>query len=255
MVLDVESGTIVGAAGGDVLRHRIATPGSTVKPFVLELALQEHRIAPDLTLACRRRLEIGGKRMDCSHADVMGSYNAVEALALSCNSYFAAVGARLQAGELERHFRELGFNHATGLLSGESEGRITEAHTVEQRELLALGAEGIEVTPLELANAYLRLARAAEKAAPVQKPVFEGLRRSADSGFAQMARPQGLSIAAKTGTSSDRGSAHTHAWLVGYAPAENPRIVVLVFLENGRGSSDAALAARTIFQAYADASR
>ena len=162
VVLQVQDGSLLGKSGGRILSQRAATPGSAIKPFVLEFALEHRRIAPDMSLACRRHLMIAGKRLDCTHPDVGTSYDPSEALAISCNSYFAVIGSRLQPGELERRYRELGFEHVTGLLPRESTGKIVDAHTNDERQLLALGAAGIEVTPLELASAYAKLARSVE---------------------------------------------------------------------------------------------
>jgi cell division protein FtsI/penicillin-binding protein 2 len=42
----------------------------------------------------------------------------------------------------------------------------------------------------------------------------------------------------------------THAWFVGFAPARNPQVAVVVFLERGQGGLDAAPLARKILQAW-----
>jgi cell division protein FtsI/penicillin-binding protein 2 len=53
-------------------------------------------------------------------------------------------------------------------------------------------------------------------------------------------------VAGKTGTSAG------HAWFAGFAPAERPEVVVVVFLESGTGGADAAPVAGTVFRAWAD---
>lgn len=59
-----------------------------------------------------------------------------------------------------------------------------------------------------------------------------------------------LVVAGKTGTAENPGSA-PHAWFAAYAPAEAPRLVVVVMLENGgEGSTQAAPLAREVFAAY-----
>ena len=60
-----------------------------------------------------------------------------------------------------------------------------------------------------------------------------------------------MKVAGKTGTAPAEEGPWTHAWFAGYAPADNPEIVVLVFLEKGHGGSEAAIVAREIFGAYA----
>jgi peptidoglycan glycosyltransferase len=59
----------------------------------------------------------------------------------------------------------------------------------------------------------------------------------------------GLAIAGKTG-SSENPRGIPHAWFAGYAPADNPALVVVVFVEHGwRGGVRAAPIARAIFAA------
>ena len=67
-------------------------------------------------------------------------------------------------------------------------------------------------------------------------------------GSARLARPPGVKVAGKTGTASDPGNGQIHAWFAGYAPAESPRIAVMVFLEQGVGGRDAAPIARQLIQ-------
>ncbi len=61
-----------------------------------------------------------------------------------------------------------------------------------------------------------------------------------------------MKVAGKTGTAPAGEGAWTHAWFAGYAPAQNPQIVLVVFLENGHGGSEAAGVARQVFQAFAE---
>ena len=109
--------------------------------------------------------------------------------------------------------------------------------------LEALGIRGIEVTPLELLEAYRRLAtrQRSGNLGPAE-PVFLGLRQSITFGMAHAAQVETMEVAGKTGTATSRESAQTHGFFVGYAPAEKPDIAVVVFLEQGRGMDAAALA-------------
>jgi cell division protein FtsI/penicillin-binding protein 2 len=64
--------------------------------------------------------------------------------------------------------------------------------------------------------------------------------------MAHAANVEGVRIAGKTGTAASRESVRTHGFFVGYAPAEKPEIVVVIYLEQGNGG-DAAGVARGIF--------
>jgi cell division protein FtsI/penicillin-binding protein 2 len=80
-------------------------------------------------------------------------------------------------------------------------------------------------------------------------PVFSGLERSVQYGMAHSEASTQIAFAGKTGTAAG-ASGQTHGFFVGYAPADKPEIVVVVYLEHGRGADAAAIAA-PIFNAYA----
>ncbi|NTV64365.1 MAG: peptidoglycan glycosyltransferase, partial [Oscillochloris sp.] len=93
--------------------------------------------------------------------------------------------------------------------------------------------------------------------------IREGMRQSVVNGLNIAARDEcsGLSIAGKTGTAefgpilTPEGKRQSHSWFVGFAPYDNPQIVVAVLLEGtgdlGDGSSTMAVPAVTqIMQAY-----
>jgi cell division protein FtsI/penicillin-binding protein 2 len=74
-----------------------------------------------------------------------------------------------------------------------------------------------------------------------------------DYGMGHAAQPPAaIKVAGKTGTAPADEGPWTHAWFAGYAPAEDPEIVLVIFLEKGHGGSDAASIAREIFAAFAE---
>jgi peptidoglycan glycosyltransferase len=83
------------------------------------------------------------------------------------------------------------------------------------------------------------------------RTVHDGLRAVVDGGTGAAAAVPGLAIAGKTGSAENpRGS--PHAWFAGYAPADRPALVVVVFVEHGRrGGAAAAPIARAVFAAAA----
>lgn len=251
-VVDVASGKILAQWHLNVAAQRLEPPGSTVKPFVLMELLQKGRIDPEQHVICRRPLYVGGKRMDCSHPVSVTSLDAPDAIAYSCNTYFSTVATRLQPSELADAYKHAGFTSPTGLAAEEASGRIITPNEPAQLQLQALGEWGIQVTPLELLNAYLKLAR--QRLQPGSTgggaaPVFDGLERAVKYGVAHGAQPVGITAAGKTGTAAGARTPATHGFFVGYAPADKPEIVVMVYLEHGRGM-DAAAIAGPIFTAY-----
>jgi penicillin-binding protein 2 len=251
-VMDVRSGRLLASWELKVSAQRLVAPGSTLKPFFLQELLRLHRISPEQRLICRRPLFIAGRRMDCSHSPEVADLNSSDAIAYSCNSYFASVATRLTAQEVADLYHRLGVTSFTGLASSEVHGRVSLAQTPAQQQLQALGEWGVLITPLELLSAYRKLAAQRLEAPSAADPVFLGLEHSVQYGMAHSAASMSITAAGKTGTAAGPTTAQTHGLFLGYAPAERPQIVLMVYLEQGRGS-DAAAIAGPIFAAYAEA--
>ncbi len=252
-VLSVESGRLLAVHRREVASRRLAAPGSTLKPFTLLALLEARKLNPEEPFVCPTRLTLGGYRMDCTHVVTSRPFNAVTALAYSCNNYFAHFAPRLANSDLRQAFNRSGFSSRTGLANREAAGSLRPAASLEEHKLQALGQSGIRITPLELLAAYRKLALRRKEHAEesrIYQVIFAGLEAAAEYGTARLAQPEGLRVAGKTGTASARNGPWTHAWFAGYAPADDPEVVVVVFLERGTGGSDAAPIAGEIFAAY-----
>jgi penicillin-binding protein 2 len=250
VVLDVSSGKVVAQSNLKVAAQRVTSPGSVVKPFVLMELLQLGKINAEQHLICHRKLTIAGKRMDCTHSPAVTNLDAADAIAYSCNSYFAQVAVRLSPSELAGSFQRAGLTSQTGLAQDEAVGHVIAATDDAHLQLQALGEWGVEVTPLELLAAYRSLAlHRLKNDIPGTAAVFTGLEHSVQYGMAHDALPTGITAAGKTGTAAGAGP-QTHGLFVGYAPADKPEIVLVVYLEHGRGGDAAAMAA-PILTAYA----
>ncbi len=142
LVVEVESGEIIARQGMQTAARRLVTPGSTVKPFVLMALLRSQKLKSDEVFFCRRTLRIAGKRMDCTHPELAAPLHAEEALAYSCNSYFAAMAERISAAELASEFRRAGFVSLTGWAPNEATGTVKETQTPESCEDHSIGVAG-----------------------------------------------------------------------------------------------------------------
>jgi cell division protein FtsI/penicillin-binding protein 2 len=253
VVVDVQSGHILAAYHLDVAARRVVHPGSSIKPFTLLALLQAGKLDAHTALMCKRTTSIGGHKLDCSHPATPEPLVPASALAYSCNSYFTTVATRLTPAQLHSSFVQTGFSSRTGLSPDEVPGHVALSHSSEELQLQAIGEWGISVTPLELLHGYLDLAKLARTDPNGEiSPIFEGLQQSVSYGMGRMAQPDApMKVAGKTGTALADEGPWTHAWFAGYAPAENPQIVLVVFLEKGHGGTDAASVAREIFAAFA----
>ena len=234
LVADVATGRLIASHRVDLAARRLVPPGSTIKPFTLLAYRQSGAELP--ALVCDGKLRLGGRQMDCAHPRSPVPLDAVTALAYSCNSYFARLGLRIRPEAWPATIARFGFTALTGLARDEVPGTLLSATTPEQRQLQALGEYGVMSTPLGMLTAYRRLAMAGD---PV---IREGLQAAAVYGTARLAGVTGMAVAGKTGTAA------SHAWFAGFAPADAPRYVVVVFLEQGTGGSSAAPVAHEIFE-------
>ena len=252
VVADVRSGRLLAHYRLDVAARTLAAPGSTVKPFTLAALLESGKLPPGATLVCRRQVWLAGQELNCTHVETPEPLDPAAALAYSCNYFFAHFGRLLDPAALAEALRRAGLGGPSGLVAREATGAVRVPSSIEETQLEALGHAGIETTPLALLEAYRHLAlrRKQEGANGRLAPVFAGLEAATEFGTGQLARPEGLPVAGKTGTSRAHGGSWTQAWFVGYAPADDPEIVVVVFIEHGRGGADAAPLAREIFAAW-----
>jgi cell division protein FtsI/penicillin-binding protein 2 len=252
VVIEVATSKILAAYHLDVASRRLALPGSSLKPFTLLALLEAGKINEQTTLVCKRPLSLGGHNMDCTHPDMKQPFDPSTALAYSCNTYFATVATRLTPAELRDSFLKYGFGAPSGLAPNEATGSVALAGSQADLQLQAIGEWGLRVTPLELLRGYQKLALLAPKHDVKLDPLFAGLVGSTAYGMGHLAQPDvAMKVAGKTGTSLVEEGAWRHGWFAGYAPADQPEVALVVFLEKGNGPIDAAGVAREIFGAYA----
>jgi cell division protein FtsI/penicillin-binding protein 2 len=222
----------------------LAAPGSTLKPLVLYSLLESNHWNRDHRIACDRKLVVAGRNLACTHP-AAPPFDAREALTWSCNTYFANVARTLAPGELGRLLRPTGLLAITGIAPTEATAEFREPTNTAQSQLAILGIEGIRITPLELATAYRRLALqlTAHPGSQASQVVRSGITDSASFGMAHSVAAGGVSVAGKTGTAEGAASPQTHGWFAAMAPANNPQVILVVYLPAGRGADAAAVAA------------
>ena len=222
VVLDWTTGRTLAKYGPDVR----SSPGSTLKPLLLQFALDHKIVSSGTVVYCRRNLRIAGRPLPCSHPSDEPALDAEEALAESCNTWFAEMGKRFTGSELDAALTEDHLPHVS-----------MQSATVEQRELAVLGLYGTDVSPAEMAGAYRQLLVHASQ----DGVVVRGLKDSVDYGMADQARVPGVVVLGKTGTANNAGGARSHGWFVGAVPG---KIVLAIYVPRGSGADAASLAAK-----------
>lgn len=247
LVLDIASNRILAAQHLDQAARTLSAPGSTLKPLILYQLLASNRWDPAQRVACTGNLVIAGHRLACSHPPAP-PFDARQALAWSCNTYFAQVAGSLRPGELGSLLRPTGLLTSSRLAPREALAEFHPPQSPDEAALALLGVEGIRVTPLELVEAYRWLARelAAHPGSVAARTVLAGLTGSASFGMAGQAGRGGVPVAGKTGTAEGASALHTHGWFAGLAPADRPQVVILVYIPAGRGADAAAIAGQIL---------
>jgi stage II sporulation protein D len=251
VILDIATDRLASSNLNQAART-LAAPGSTLKPIALYQLIAAGRWNPERRLACTRKLTVAGRSLSCSHpaSDPM---DARQALAWSCNTYFAAVAATLNPGELRSVLAPSGLLSQTGLSKpGPSPSEATavfrDPRTPDDNQLALLGVDDIRITPLELAAAYrwLALALAAHSDSIAAQVVQAGLADSAGFGIAAAASSSGIAVAGKTGTANLGAGTPSHGWFAGLVPAAHPTAVIVVYLPEGHGANAASIAASVL---------
>lgn len=243
-------------------------PGSTLKLFTAAAAMEEGVARIDTILNGPATLRIGGGIVHCYNPSGYGPLTLAEAIAKSCNTAFAQLGAEMLGGPtLARYLQAFGFGSRLGIdLPGEGTGSVPTPGRVAGEILrwanVSFG-QGIAVTPVQLVAATAAIANGGTLLRPyivqairapngdiIQQHVPTPLRRviSAETareltqamemvvtgGTGTRARLTGYRVAGKTGTAQipENGIYGNKrlASFVGFAPAEAPALVGLVML-------------------------
>ena len=144
VILDAQTGRVRAVVNEKLAFENAEPPGSTIKPFTALAALQTGVITHDTRIRCRQK----SKREDvvdtCSHPPNLAPLTPAEALAHSCNYYFASVGERLDEERFSSLLTEFGLGQML------ARGRWQPESAVGEGAFL-------QVTPIQLAKAYAGL--------------------------------------------------------------------------------------------------
>ena len=264
-------------------------PGSTFKVITTAAALQSGGLHADSQVPAPRELTLpqttstlknfGGE--SCGGTTI----SLADALRISCNTAFGSLGLQLGAAVRERA-QAFGFDSGgLDLPTSVAMSRYPERTNPPQSAQSAIGQYDVRATPLQMALVAAGIANGGKIMKPqlvkeVQGPdlttltapqpelwrtattgdvaaqvgaMMEGV---VTSGTGTSAQIPGVRVAGKTGTAQHAAGAAPHAWFIGYAPADDPKVAVAVLVEDGgslgsdaTGGAVAAPIARAVMQA------
>jgi cell division protein FtsI (penicillin-binding protein 3) len=248
-------------------------PGSTVKTFSIAGALEAGAIRPKDPIDCGNGRHAVGGHVIHDH-EPLGWVGPAKVLAASSNVGTTKIAARLGREGLHRALAAFGFGERTGIeLPGEARGQLAPPRSDVALATQSFGY-GLTATPLQVTNAMAAVANGGRLVRPsivkrVVDPATGAVLETAEpavlrtaispdvaatmtrwlvgvvedpKGTGKRARLDGWKVAGKTGTarkvdpvSGGYASDRHLSSFVGFAPADAPRIVVGVFLDEPKG--------------------
>jgi cell division protein FtsI (penicillin-binding protein 3) len=265
-------------------------PGSTFKAILAAAAIEEGAVRPTDMFFCENgRYRIGKWPIHDSHPH--GWLTFAEVIQYSSNIGASKVAERLGAKRYSRYLEAFGFGARTGIeLPGETPGIMRPVDAWARIDLAVHSfGQGVSVTPVQMAAAFAAIAnggvlmrpflvqRVVDPAAKVtleNRPVAVRrvisaraaatvtalLRRVVEQkgGTGERARLDDFPVAGKTGTAQKVNlqtggySSKRIGSFIGFAPADRPRVVVLVLIDEPGTSSYGGVVAAPVFRAIAD---
>ncbi len=280
VVMNPRTGALEGLAG--IAFTDVQPPGSTMKIVTSSAALSAGLVTLHSSFPDSSSATLDGYTLQNANGEVCGG-TLINAFAVSCNSVFAPLGARLGGPRLVAMAERFGFN-APPPFAGVLQSTIPSASAIG--DALAVGSSAIgqgmvQASPLEMTDVAATIADRGRRPIPTldasASPRFVNVLTPAVAGdLKQMmlavvsygtgvaAQIPGVQVAGKTGTAELRttqgpgtttnpnasSAANTDAWFVGYAPAGDPAVVVgALFPGQGAGGGTAAPAVRQVLLA------
>jgi len=250
-------------------------PGSSFKPITMAAGLDLAKVTPTTTYTDTGVVEVAGKKIQNFDEQAHGVMTMTQVLEKSLNTGAIFVENTIGDDNFLNYVINMGFGQKTGIdLPGEINGDITNLYSGRKINFLTASfGQGIAVTPLQLINAYSAIANGGKLMRPyiVEKiikgngeevvtnpevvtiPISEKtstklktmLVNVVDRGF-DKARITGYDVAGKTGTAQipdGKGGYLENEFIhdfLGFAPAYNPKFVVLVRMDKPQGIKFAA---------------
>lgn len=264
-------------------------PGSTFKIIVSTAALEEGKVTSETRFDCSPGyIEIAGKKIKDVHK--YGVLTFREVLQKSSNVGAIKIGQLLGGQKIYEYINKFGFGKKTGIdLIGEISGTV---RPFDKWSTLSLGAipigYEISVTPLQILRAYSAIANGgylvkpfvvseiyspsgniiykkipemeriiSEKTASTMRDILKSV--TEEGGTAETAAVDGNRVAGKTGTArlldirTKRYSTDKYvSSFVGFVPAENPKIAMIVVVHEPKGAIYGGVVAGPVFKKIAD---
>ncbi|HTX56329.1 MAG TPA: penicillin-binding protein 2 [Candidatus Acidoferrales bacterium] len=254
-------------------------PGSTFKIFTAGAALESGAVTMDSHFYDPGYLVIGNFTLHDNESEATGYQDLTGAFALSSNVDFAQIALKMGVNDFYDGLARWGIGSPLDFQLPAEAGRVPPKETIVPGELaqMAFGQGALLMTPLQMALIAATVANGGVMPRPyIVRQVVRGKSVASVTPLGTLANPispqtaqdetkmmeavvkygtgttaqiNGVSVAGKTGTATNPHGA-AHSWFVAFAPADHPRFVVAIVVENaGYGADVAAPIARDVLEA------
>ena len=241
-------------------------PGSTIKPFTVATGLEIGTLDGSETYYCEGSLQVADYNIKCISYDKggHGTQNLTQVMENSCNVALMQIAEEIGAEEFTKYQNLFGFGEYTGLdLPGNAAGILYSAENMKSVDLATNSfGQNFTVTMVQLAAGFSSLVNGGDyytphivkeirdesgKVVETIEPVLENRTISQQTseilksymynvvanGSGKLAAVEGYDVGGKTGTAEKlpRGQNKNLISFIGYAPQENPEVVVYVVID------------------------
>jgi peptidoglycan glycosyltransferase len=247
-------------------------PGSTFKLVTAAAALESGKYSANSELPGPKKLKLPGTDVQlgnwtgksCGANDLTTLQAALE---MSCNTAFASLGMQLGPEAIGEQAKKFGFESEFDVPMAAAISRFPTNLNEPQTAMSAIGQFDVRATALQMALVAAGIANDGVVMKPylisqVLGPDLSVLQSTNPSAFgramsvenskilrnmmvgvvtngtASNARISGVSVGGKTGTAENTPGDPAHAWFVGLAPSEQPKVAIAVVLQNGGGATE-----------------
>lgn len=248
-------------------------PGSVFKLITMAAGLEENVVKYDEKFTCTGSVNVADRIYSCHNTAGHGTQTLTEGLMNSCNPYFITIGQRLGVDTFYKYFEAFGFTEETGIdLPGEASPKAGVTYfkkdTMTKVNLASSSfGQSFQITPIQMITAVNAIAndgklmqpyivsktldsdgnvisqnRPIEKRQVVSESTSEKIMASMEqvalNGTARNAYVAGYRVGGKTGTSDKLNNVgQVVASFVGVAPTNDPRITVLIVVDEPEGAT------------------
>lgn len=243
-------------------------PGSIFKMVTATAALETGAASLSDSFTCGGYAIVADRRIRCHKTTGHGTQTFTQTVMNSCNPAFIEWGRRVGVDNFYKYMGKLGLLEKTGIdIAGEASAIVHKQENVGEVELATMSfGQSFQITPMQMLRAAAAIVNGGKLVTPhfgvklsdylgntVQEFTYDTqysailnqtsdtmrdiLRQVVEEGGGKKAYIEGFSIGGKTATSQKlpRGSGKYIASFIGFAPADNPKVIAMCIIDEPQG--------------------